>query len=362
MAAAPLAGRLGMWPRRAGAAEAGWRRFALTTRVTLLDSPGPAQLWLPLVQSAGDYQTASAPLWRTSGQAGLLRDPRYGAGLLRVRWTSGGAAQWTELVQEVATRDRGASGPLALSAAELSAAELSPAELSPADWALWTAPSPSIPTDGLVRETAQRITAGRKRPCDRLRALYDWVVDTTWRNPDTPGCGTGDFATMLRTGNFGGKCADINGLMVGLARAAGLPARDVYGIRVAPSHLAACLGRSGDVSRAQHCRAEVFLDGEGWFPVDPADVRKVILEARLPADSGMVRRLREHLFGQWEMNWVGFNDATDIVLPGAGGQTPDFAFLMYPCALTAEGQPDCLEPGRFRYQITSRALTAAEAG
>jgi transglutaminase-like putative cysteine protease len=40
---------------------------------------------------------------------------------------------------------------------------------------------------------------------------------------------------MLESKDLGGKCADLNALYVGLARAAGLPARDVYGIRVAPA-------------------------------------------------------------------------------------------------------------------------------
>jgi transglutaminase-like putative cysteine protease len=42
---------------------------------------------------------------------------------------------------------------------------------------------------------------------------------------------------MLESGDLGGKCADLNALYVGLARAAGLPARDVYGIRIAKSEL-----------------------------------------------------------------------------------------------------------------------------
>ncbi len=40
---------------------------------------------------------------------------------------------------------------------------------------------------------------------------------------------------MIRTGNLNGKCADLNALYVGLTRSVGLPARDVYGIRVMPS-------------------------------------------------------------------------------------------------------------------------------
>ena len=87
---------------------------------------------------------------------------------------------------------------------------------------------------------------------------------------------------MLETGDLGGKCADIDSLYVGLARAAGLPARDFFGIRVADSNVSKSLGKSGDITRAQHCRAEVYIDRKGWFPVDPADVRKVVLEESLP--------------------------------------------------------------------------------
>ena len=247
------------------------------------------------------------------------------------------------MVQEVATRNRDGANPLPLTEAERQ---------------LWTAATPSVPTDGIVRDMAEQITAGRTSPRARLRAIYDWVVDNSWRNPQIRGCGTGDFRTMLRTGNFGGKCADINGLMTGLARAAGLPARDVYGIRVADSRLFPSLGSSGDVSKAQHCRTEVFLENEGWFPLDPADMRKIVLEDRLPIDSDAARALRDRLFGSWEMNWVGFNSATDIELPGAGPtRKPNFAFLMYPCAFTAAGQPDCLDPAHFRYEIRSRELT-----
>jgi transglutaminase-like putative cysteine protease len=342
--AAPLASSPVLRSRAAEPAPAaGWRRFEVTTRVTLRDSPGPARLWLPVAQTAGSYQAALDLRWQGGGRAELVHDSRYGAGMLRCTWDGPAPAQQIEMVQVVATRDRGPAELLPLTAAER---------------AFWTAPTPSAPTDGIVRETAEKITAGRTTPRDRLRAIYDWVVDSTWRNPDTPGCGTGDFSTMLRTGNFGGKCADINGLVVGLARAAGFPARDVYGIRVAESRLFPSLGKSGAVSKAQHCRAEAFLEDEGWFPIDPADVRKVVLEEKLPIDSADVRMLRDRLFGYWEMNWVGYNSATDVQLPGAVHFRPNFSFLMYPCAFTATGQPDCLSSDRFRYEITSREVAA----
>ncbi len=316
-----------------------WRQFVITTKIILQNSSGQARLWLPLVQTAAGYQTAIDADWQGNSRAELVRDPIYGAQILRSTWDESATSQHIEVTQTVATCDRAALPTVPISQAERQ---------------FWVAPTESSPTDGIVRATAERIVDGRTDPRERLRAIYDWVVDTTWRNPDTPGCGVGDIKAMLETGNFGGKCVDINGLMVGLTRAAGIPARDVYGIRVANSRMYPSLGKSGDISKAQHCRAEAYLEDAGWFPLDPADVRKVVLEQKLAAESPEVRGLRERLFGSWEMNWVGYNSATDIELPGAGQRRPNFPFLMYPCAFTTAGQPNAVDPARFRYEITSR--------
>lgn len=348
-AAAPL---LRVMPARAASSTDGSapaaRRVELTTRVVLPDAPGPAHLWLPLGQTAGGYQEALRLNWQATGEARLLRDDVYGAEVLRVVWSgTEGAPRTVEAVQVVTTRDRGP-------------AEARPPALTEAERRFWTRGTEDIPTDGIVAETATRIIGGRTAPQERLRALYDWVVDTTWRNADTPGCGTGDVRAMLEGGRYGGKCADINGLMTALARAAGFPARDVYGVRVAGSRLFPSLGRTGgNITTAQHCRSEAWLDGTGWFPLDPADVRKAMLEDKLVLDSAAGQALRDRLFGAWEMNWVGYNSATGIQLPGASArQRANFAFLMYPCAFVGEGQQDCLDPASFRYEMTARPLDA----
>ena len=65
------------------------------------------------------------------------------------------------------------------------------------------------------------------------------------------GCGVGDIRAMLETGNLGGKCADLNALFVGLARAAGIPARDVYGVRVADVRTARVRGKATRLGRYQ---------------------------------------------------------------------------------------------------------------
>ena len=321
-----------------------WNQFKLATRVTLPAVPGPAQLWLPLAQTSGDYQIASAPGHTDGNRAKVVYDARYGAPILRVVWEEDDREPRTiEVEQFVAVRNR-------------TAASQTTQPLTEAERQFWSAPTASVPLDGIVLATAAQITAGHNTPRDRLRAIYDWVIDHTYRDPDVPGCGRGKVKAMLETGQLGGKCADINGLMVGLARAAGFPAREVFGLRVAPSGLFSSLGVSGDCSKAQHCRAEVFLDGEGWLPVDPADVRKVVLTEKIPLEAGEVRALRNQLFGYWEMNWIGYNSATDITLPGTDGpHQPDFAFLMYPRALTAERNCPCTDPEHFRYEITATA-------
>jgi transglutaminase-like putative cysteine protease len=221
-----------------------------------------------------------------------------------------------------------------------------------------------MPTDGIVKATATEITKNSKTDVEKARAIYEWIVDNTFRNPKTRGCGLGDIRFMLETKDLGGKCADLNALYVGLARAAGFPARDVYGIRTAKSEMGyKSLGPSSEiVTKAQHCRAEVYLSGYGWVPVDPADVRKVVLEeppGNRPLDDDMVKKARARLFGSWEMNWMAYNFAHDVMLPGSTGAS--LGFLMYPQAETAEGRLDCLDPDNFKYQITSRE-TASTSG
>jgi transglutaminase-like putative cysteine protease len=224
-------------------------------------------------------------------------------------------------------------------------------------------PTALLPTNGLVKEKADAITRGKATDVEKARAIYDWIVDNTFRKPTTRGCGLGDIRFMLETGDLGGKCADLNALFVGLARAAGLPARDVYGIRVAKSDLGyKSLGASSErVTKAQHCRAEVYLAGFGWVPVDPADVRKVVLEeppGNRPLDDAMVTAARARLFGSWEMNWMAYNFAHDVVLPGSRG--PRVPFLMYPQAETDDGRLDSLDPDTFKYEITAREMAAGE--
>src|SRR2546426_5081353 len=213
-----------------------------------------------------------------------------------------------------------------------------------------------IRTDGIVRQTALEITRGAKTDLDKARAVYTWIVENTFRDPKVRGCGIGDISWMLEARSLGGKCADLNALFVGLTRAVGIPSRDISGIRVADSAEFKSLGKSGDISRAQHCRAEFSLPTHGWVPVDPADVRKVVLEEKggLSLGDATVQRARAKLFGAWEMNYLAYNYAHDVKLPNSAGDP--IAFFMYPQAESGGERRDSLDPDTFRYRLTSREL------
>jgi transglutaminase-like putative cysteine protease len=334
---------------RAVADTAGWRRFEVVTRVEVINPSGVTRAWVPVpLLTDTDYHRRQGDSWTGNTQAvRAFRDEKYDVGMVQAEWPAAEAKPVLEVTSRFATRDR---------AADLTKTATVPAPESKAVLARYLEPTQLIPTDGLVLETSQEITKGRGADVDKARAIYEWIVENTFRDPKVRGCGLGDIKGMLETRNLGGKCADLNALFVGLARAARIPARDVYGIRVADSAEFKSLGKSGDVTKAQHCRAEFYLPTHGWVPVDPADVRKVILEEKpgLTLADPVAQRARAKLFGAWEMNWLPYNYGHDLKLPGSPGvRVP---FLMYPQAETGEERRDCLDPAAVRYQITSREL------
>jgi transglutaminase-like putative cysteine protease len=330
-----------------------WRTFQTVTRLEIGKPAGQVQAWVPLpAYSEPDWFRPAGSSWTTNAKvAEIRREVKYGAEFLHVAWSDDETTPVVEVTSRFSTRDR---------AIDLSKPGSAP-DLVADQRARYTAATDLIPIDGLVKATSDKIVAGATSDLDKARRLYEWVVENTFRNPKTRGCGVGDVASMLKTDNLGGKCADLNALYVGLARAAGLPARDVYGLRVAPSKFGyKSLGAGSEVvTKAQHCRAEVYLTGFGWVPVDPADVRKVALEeppGNLALADAKVADARKALFGAWEMNWLAYNVAHDLVLPGAKG--PKVEFLMYPQAETAAGRLDCLDPDTFTYKIAAKELTS----
>ena len=345
-------GGMPKFARRASADDpTKWRAFEVTTRVEVTDPIGAVRVWVPVpLLHNTDYFKREGDKW--TGNFKTVRSvqyDKYGTGLVFAEWAPSEKAPALEVTSRFMTRDR----QVDLSKKPDSSVKEDKTVLDD-----FRKPTKLIKTDGIVATTARGITEGKKTDVEKARAVYEWIVENTFRDPKVQGCGIGDISTMLETGYLGGKCADLNALYVGLARAAGLPARDVYGVRCAASSEFKSLGKTDDITGAQHCRAEVYLSGYGWVPVDPADVRKVVLEENqpelLPLDHPKVEKARAKLFGAWEMNWLPYNYSHDVKLPQSNG--PEIGFLMYPQGETANGRKNSLDPKSFSYTIKSKEI------
>ena len=328
-----------------------WRTFEIGTKVELLKPKGASHIWLPapLIRNTPYQNTISTRFKAEGGTARLSKDKQSALGIVSAMYAAN-AKPTLSLTARVALKNY--------------AVDLSPRAKAPSasrtEMDYFLRPSRYVPTDGIVKETALKATAGAKTDIEKARAIYEWVVENTFRDPKVRGCGRGDIRFMLESGDMGGKCADLNALYVGLARSVGLPARHVYGLRIAKSELGyKSLGLATDsATKGQHCRAEVYLREYGWVPVDPADVRKVALEeppGNRPLGDKIVSRARDYLFGSWEMNWMAYNYAHDVDLPGSAGNP--LVYFMYPQAETSEGRIDPFDPDNFKYEITVKEIS-----
>jgi transglutaminase-like putative cysteine protease len=341
------------WREALAAAQAdSWRTFETVTKVEIASPSGVSRAWVPLpYNTRTDWHNPLGSQWTGNGQMKVVNDGKYGAEMVYAEWKPGEKAPVVEVTSRFATRDR---------AVDVSKPGSGAARLSAAEIRLNTAATEMIPTDGIVRETAQAIVKGARTDVEKAYLIYEWVVDNTFRDAKVRGCGWGDIKSMLETKNFGGKCGDLNAMFVGLARSVGVPARDIYGVRVAPSQFGyKSLGLgSTNASKGQHCRAEFFAQGIGWVPVDPADVRKVVLEeppGNLSVHDPKVAAMRKKLFGAWEMNWLAYNTAHDVRLPNSSIKVP---YLMYTNGETGGKALDQLDPDSFKYSITAVEVKA----
>ncbi|MBU3698087.1 transglutaminase-like domain-containing protein [Dechloromonas sp.] len=330
-------------PVKAPEPPAEWRTYEITTRIDLRTS-GQTRLWLPLPLNQDTlYQRTLGHSWEGNPSNSTMRRlPDGDLEVFHCHWDEGRSGSLT-LKTLVTTADRHfdiTKRTVAPEREDILRRNLQETKL--------------IPNDGLAFQLGERIVGRIKDPVAQAKAIYDWVIDNTTYDPSLPGCGTGDVRKQLVSGQYGGRSADINGLFVSICRAVGIPARCVYGLRTGSSRLFRSLGLSGDdATRGHHVRAEFYIPGYGWIPLDPSDVRKVIaMEAISERDSKLLA-LRRVLFGVWEMNWIAFNVGSDITLPGQ--QIPQ-AFLLHPQLENGGSRNDGPNAAATQYSISSRRV------
>jgi transglutaminase-like putative cysteine protease len=318
-------------------AWAGNRGGAVTMVFDLSGQPAgeKVQLWIPYPVSNQDQVVSKISLAGDYAESGVYTVPANGTPLLYAEWPQGSKSRKLTLAFEV-VRD------------ELRRADLPTEESawSLDDYTEYLAPTSIGPTDGAVKELAEKIISGKSTVLERARAIYDWTVENMYRDPDTRGCGTGDVCYLLI--RPGGKCTDISSVFVALCRAAGVPARETYGLR---------LGKKPeqDITSWQHCWAEFFLPGYGWVPVDPADVLKAMLVEKLKLDSPRVAELRDYYWGGVDAYRFQLASGRDLLLnpPQAGKPLNTFG---YPYAEVGGKPLDFYDPQSFVYKFSFKAL------
>jgi len=291
-----------------------------------------ARLWLPYPVSDTDQSITDVRVNGDFANSAVYTDSANGNPLLYAEWPKNSANRKLTLTfhvvrREIRYRNLGKEGAW-----------------DPADYRKYLAPTSLGPIDGEVKKLAEKIVAGKTGVLEKAQAIYDWTCDNMYRDPDTKGCGKGDVCALLH--KPGGKCTDISSVYIALCRAAGVPAREIFGIR---------LGKTStqDITAWQHCWAEFYLPGTGWVPVDPADVRKAMLMEKLKREDTRTKELRAYFWGGIDPYRMKLAVGRDLVLnPSQSG--PPLNTFGYPYAEVGGKPLDFYNPKTFVYTINYR--------
>lgn len=170
-----------------------------------------------------------------------------------------------------------------------------------------------LPIDGKAAAMAQELGAkdAAKSVRDRSRIIYDDVLTHMTYDKNTPGWGKGDFDRACDVAK--GNCTDFHARFMGVARAAGIPARFTMGIPLTTEPA----GKAG----GYHCWAH-FLDGKTWVPVDISEAQKL-----LGKDDARAR----WFFGNLDPDRVALSVGRDLTL-APKQQGDKLLFFAYPYA------------------------------
>lgn len=213
---------------------------------------------------------------------------------------------------------------------------------------------------GIVKNTADDIVsaAGAETVYEQAHAIYDFMCDNMIRTDDKTVI-FGDVVSILKGfkgeegGRNAGSCMDMNSVFVALCRAEDIPARTLYGFRF--------------TTLGPNCRAEFYLPGYGWVPVDPALAIKQGrgLDAPPKTDHDITwEGIKDKYWGNAEENWICVNMGRDIWLDppqsvDTGGEykevlNPDGSInlFMFPYGEFDGEYIPCQNSKNFKYQYS----------
>ena len=301
----------------------------LDVDISAQDAGKEAKLWIPYPVTDRHQKVSDIKVSGDFASSGVYTDSTYGTPMLYAQWPA-------------TAKSRKLSFSFAVDRQEIRQTNLPTTEptWNRADYAEYLKPTSLGPIDGEVKTLADSITSGKKTVLEKARAIYDWCCSTMYRDPNTVGCGKGDVCALLQ--KPGGKCTDISSVYIALCRAAGVPAREVFSVR---------LGKKAEeeITTYQHCWAEFFLPGYGWVTADPADVRKAMLVEKLELNDSKGKEFREYFWGGIDAYRVVLAIGRDLVLNPPQSGTPLNTFG-YPYAEVGGKVIDFYQPKSFIYK------------
>ena len=166
-----------------------------------------------------------------------------------------------------------------------------------------------VPTDGVIAGFSRQERGDATQPVDLARNFYNYVVATMHYDHDGTEWGRGDAVWACDSKH--GNCTDFHSVFIGMARAAGIPARFEIGFSLpANPHEAAIT--------SYHCWAQFYVQGIGWIPVDASEAWKN-------------KNQRDYFFGAIDANRLKMSLGRDIRLNPAQKGDP-LNYFVYPYA------------------------------
>jgi len=284
------------------------RQFSFTYTVTVPPSPAAKKslhLWVPVPHS-DSWQQISALDLTSPVKHSMRRDGIYRNEFAYFEVPARQAQQGLVITMRFQALRR--EHRAALDARGPAANPLSPAERK-----RYLTADRLVPLNGVIGEMSAEQTKGLSTPLEKARAIYNFVISTLKYEKTGDGWGRGDAAWFCTAKK--GNCTDFHGMFIGMARAAGIPAKFEIGF---PLPVDASSGAIG----GYHCWAEFYVPEYGWIPVDASEAWKH-------------PEKRDYFFGAHDANRVQFSMGRDLELsPKQDGKLLNY--FVYPYVEVAD--------------------------
>jgi transglutaminase-like putative cysteine protease len=321
------------WPARmrSQAGTLASRRFTFTDTIHMAAAPGDSKelrVWIPI-----PYEESSQAVSRVKMEGSLhwkvLTDPEYQNRFVYIMLA--GPALAKDLNLKATVHVQRFEQRAALDRRDDD--QVPPTVTTPR----FLQPDRLVSLDGEIPAISNREAGGIMLPLDKARKLYDYVISTMHSDGDDAETGRGDSTSTLKSAH--GDSADISSLYIALARGSGIPARFEIGFAIPTD------AREGVLAN-YHCWAQIYLQGIGWVPVDPADGARQLDK-------------RDYYFGAADADRVKLTMGRDVRLspPQKGAALNYFA---YPYA-ELDGKPYTAITNEYSFKDDSNSGPATEA-